>query len=299
VNKDRRPDVVVANWRSSSISVLLVSAPSGPIDHFKCYKTMERKRVCEGDLGAQCKTDADCAAVGGPCLGFPQGVRAHLADQFEEGLVNVKKPIELCTPVDKDGGGIRDPETHLEAYRIERAKGELPHARRTVVVQDQFGLRVLGTIKEDRLLVPTSKSLSGPVGLPSSDLDHFKCYGARELKNVCTGDFSTKCKADADCAAVGGICNLGFPKGVTVTLADQFETTPVEVRKPKLLCLPVDKNGEGIANPVGHLLCYGIERSDGLKHTPVGGIHTNNQFGPGVLSTIKEELLCVPAVKNP
>jgi hypothetical protein len=60
------------------------------------------------------------------------------------------------------------------------------------------------------------------------------------------------------------------------SLGDQFTVDPklFDVRKPKALCVPVDKNGEGIE----------------------GQIHTANSFGQERLDTKKEYVLCVPAL---
>jgi len=215
----------------------------------------------------------------------------------------VKKPKSLCTPADKNGEGVMDPLLHLKRYQIKPSKVvvQLPHARQTIGTQDQYGQHILQTIKEESLLVPTLKSLSGPAGVPTADHDHYKCYKAKELKKLCTGDLTTPCKVDGDCAGVGGTCYLGFPKGVQARLVDQFEDKVYDVKKPKLFCLPVDKNGEGIRNPVDHLTGYQIKVAAGEPlHLPVSGIHLNNRnYGPEVVTTIKEEYLFVPSLKNP
>lgn len=65
----------------------------------------------------------------------------------------------------------------------------------------------------------------------------------------------------------------------------------------RFLCNPVDKNGEGIKTPSGHLLCYRVKAA--VDHTKVIGlINTANQFGIETMDTRKEELLCVPALKE-
>jgi hypothetical protein len=82
--------------------------------------------------------------------------------------------------------------------------------------------------------------------------------------------------------------------------ATQFETRLYDVKKPKRLCAPVDKNSEGVTSSIAHLMCYQVKVAKGHpKVTPVVGvIHTQNQFGAGRLDTQKEEELCVPATKN-
>jgi hypothetical protein len=86
-----------------------------------------------------------------------------------------------------------------------------------------------------------------------------------------------------------------------VSVVDQFQTRMYDVDKPRRLCVPVDKNGEGLVNAAAHLMCYKVKPASGEpKHTRVlGQIHTENQFGALRLDTVKEEELCVPAEKNP
>ncbi len=169
---------------------------------------------------------------------------------------------------------------------------------------------------------------------------HF-CHVPKELgrvrvrKKVCEDDPAVRCKSDEDCV---GVCNLGFPKGIQVTVGDRF-TDPAklfEVKKPTRLCTPVEKEGVGgelteIQDPDTHLMCYRVVVVKGVcaegspqnaggackkeedcggtkdettfclvqpKHERVAGIHTNNQFGPERLDTIKEEELCLPSVKT-
>ena len=84
-------------------------------------------------------------------------------------------------------------------------------------------------------------------------------------------------------------------------LLDQFEHEVFDVVKPKLFCVPVDKNGEGIANADDHLMGYRIRvPRGGPRHVRVSGVHLNNRdYGGEVVTTIKEELLLVPALNDP
>src|SRR4029450_9736580 len=76
-----------------------------------------------------------------------------------------------------------------------------------------------------------------------------------------------------------------------------FEDRIYDVKKPRHLCVPVDKDGSGITHEGGHLMCYKAKAT--TPHTKVTGqIHTANQFGLGQLDTIKEEELCVPALAH-
>jgi hypothetical protein len=86
-------------------------------DHFLCYKAKTTKET-------------------------PKFVRRKvtLDDQFENGEFTIRKPAGLCNPVDKNGEGIGDPDTHLKGYKIKEARGEPKHVKQTnVQVDNQFG----------------------------------------------------------------------------------------------------------------------------------------------------------------
>lgn len=50
-----------------------------------------------------------------------------------------------------------------------------------------------------------------------------------------------------------------------VKLADQFGDSRGLVGHPVRLCNPVDKNGEGIVNDDGHLVCYAIRTTPAVR----------------------------------
>lgn len=105
-----------------------------------------------------------------------------------------------------------------------------------------------------------------------SDIDHFKCYRV-----------------------------LGRPFQTTVMVSDQFETQPTTLIEPRLICNPVDKNGEGIPDPDNHLTCYTIK--PGAAFTP-REVTTMDQFGQQELRSVrgqcrKRAFLCVPSEVNP
>jgi len=135
--------------------------------------------------------------------------------------------------------------------------------------------------------------------------------------------------SDQDCTAAGllGPC-LRFPDGLQVSLTDQFAAEAADVKKPLELCLPTERNGTAVINPAlhavryraraaagapkhqprtlllhdqfsDHLMIYGIRAMRGQpKHTAVDDVRLDNQFGPGLVSTIKERVLLVPALKE-
>ena len=114
----------------------------------------------------------------------------------------------------------------------------------------------------------------GPDGLAVSLIrdeetapDHYRCYDVKEQTTL--------------------------PRQ-NVTLSDQFLSDEVEVRKAKSLCVPVDKNGEGITDPVYHLTCYDIKKQRDAGYDVV----VSNQFGEQELSVEKGRTLCVPSLKE-
>ena len=195
-----------------------------------------------------------------------------LADQFESSPATVKRPLALCPPLDKNGEGINDPTTHMEAYQIKQTV--VQHVPRIVSTLDQFGSLILKTRKAQLLTVPTNKGLGTvPPPPPAGIADHYKCY---PVKIVPPSPPFTP---------------------VTVTGVDQFENRVYTLDRLRFLCNPVDKNGEGIKTPSGHLLCYRVKTA--VDHTKVIGlINTANQFGVETMDTRREEMLCVPALKE-
>jgi hypothetical protein len=200
-----------------------------------------------------------------------------VVDAIETGTATAEKPKALCPPASSDGQPMHDAVTHEESYQIKTAP---KHSRRTnVEVVDEFGTLRVDTVKPDRLLVPTAKGLgSPPAAPPSGAADHYECYRVKVTP--------------------------GTPKlraGLQASVSDEFQTRTYDVRKPRRLCLAVNKNGEGIAHAVAHLMCYDIKPAPGEpKHAAVVGvIHTLNQFGAGRLDTVSEAELCVPATVVP
>jgi len=194
-------------------------------------------------------------------------------------MASVLKARQLCTPADKNGEGIIDATTHLESYTFRQTT---PHVRQTVATANQFGNLSLTTTKPDTLFVPTAKSLV-PSSPPPPDnnainVDHYKCYKIKVTSGT-----------------------PKFPKGVQATVADQFNAPPklFDVRKPKHLCNPVDKNGEGVKNADAHLVCYQVKGASGQPKHVRRDVLLNNQFGPESATTIKESELCVPTVIGP
>ncbi len=196
-------------------------------------------------------------------------VAVTLVDDVGTASAVVKKPRTLCAPADT-GDGIVDPDTHLAVYQIAAS----PNARQDgVAVTDRFGSLTLDLRTADRLLVPSGKRLDAPADPPAAALDHFSCFKART--------------------------SPGTPKfvPVQVSASDQFQTRVYDVTKPLRLCVPADKNGEGVQNALAAVLCYKAKRATGqpAHERVVGRIHLNDQFGAQRVDTSREKELCVAA----
>jgi hypothetical protein len=69
---------------------------SHDVDHYQCYAV----KLSDGEEK------------------FPNDLRAPVVDQFSQStLYDIQKPTALCNPVDKNGEGIKDLDTHLMCYQ--------------------------------------------------------------------------------------------------------------------------------------------------------------------------------------
>jgi hypothetical protein len=109
---------------------------------------------------------------------------------------------------------------------------------------------------------------------PAAATDHFQCYDAKTAPG--TPNFMPR----------------------DVTLADQFWSRWVTVQKPKALCNPVDKDGEGIHDPTAHLTCYELKEIGGQPPFQRRDVLVEDQFGRLILSVEKAQTLCVPSEKD-
>src|SRR5207253_1916572 len=148
-----------------------------------------------------------------------------------------------------------------------------------LLVANQFGPLHVDTRRADLLLVPDNKDLTNQPPAPDENtinVNHYKCYRVKVTP--------------------------GTPKFTvtTVNVKDQFiGVTPKSfvLKKMRHLCNAVEKNGEPRKNVDAHLACYQARPAPGQpKHVRQSGVHTNDQFGPEIVGTIKESELCVPSV---
>jgi hypothetical protein len=197
----------------------------------------------------------------------------NLVDQFAETTTTVVRPTRFCNPGDKNGEGIEDPTAHLLCYKVK----EPPMAPVDVIVDNQFGEQALTVTRVEQLCVPATKN---GMGEPSElNIDHFKCYKVKPTNG-----------------------SPAFQEQI-VSLVDQFEMKTTRIIKPRFLCNPVDKNGEGIKNAGGHLTCYRIKDTPGQPKFTGQQITALGQFGEQDLGTFagdcsKAAFVCVPSGKR-
>jgi hypothetical protein len=88
--------------------------------------------------------------------------------------------------------------------------------------------------------VPSSKGLNGTPPPLAEPIDRFKCYRVRRAA------FRMR----------------------NIAVATQFGTSLVDIIRPLHLCVPANKNGEGLADPTDHLMCYSVRAARPTSPTP-------------------------------
>ena len=115
---------------------------------------------------------------------------------------------------------------------------------------------------------------AGSAGKCKSTLSHFQCYRVETAED-----------------------EIEFAP-IPVNLVDQFGETLQILEEPAMLCVPVDKNGEGIQNPVSHLTCYELEDTDDADEFEPLDVAVNDQFGELILTVQEPKFVCVPSTKE-
>jgi len=184
-------------------------------------------------------------------------VDVALDDQFGGGTAAVASPRLFCTPASKNGEPIDDPVTHLTCYDT-TPPGVVPGP---VPILNQFtpAPDILSLEAADMLCAPSTKQIQAP------EPDHYQSYPTTPT--------------------VGA-------EGPVVQIDDQFGSQVTDLGLPIRFLVPVDKNDEGIDDPISHLTCYQI--SDG---SPGPAVISTNQFGAQPLTLGLPESLCVPTEK--
>jgi hypothetical protein len=140
-----------------------------------------------------------------------------------------------------------------------------------VQVTNQFGTIAVDLVRRSLLLVPTAKDLTSPPGPLPPTVDHFQCYLVRRA--------------------------AGAPRFTTITgvaATDQFGSHGLDLRRPKYLCVPANKNDEdptAPSNPQG-LLCYKTKQRVRFgERTPF----IDNQFLADQVEIVRRIEFCVPS----
>lgn len=230
--------VGVAFWCFNNPATISFATDPG-LDHFECYWITHNKT----------------------------SIVVSLVNRFESSTAMLPRARRVCLPADQSG---EDPSApthaeHLLAYEVKRITDMTEFKRMHVNVINEFGTFVVKIIRSNRLLVPSSVSLtSPPPPLSSSTLDDFECY------TVAVGAGSLDDR---------------------VTIEDELGTHQEVIRKVHLLCVPVDENGGGVVNPAAALMCFKT-RLPG----PLRPVFVNNQFGSQKFKKLGHQSdLCVPS----
>ena len=117
----------------------------------------------------------------------------------------------------------------------------------------------------DQVLGSALTDIAGAAG------DHYQCYKAKDLKNP------------------------KFAKQLGVSVADQFTTATIDLKKLDMVCAPTDKNGSGVVDEATHLCCY---KSTGPQLSNAEDVETEDQFGRLQLQLKKSKMLCAPCTKD-
>jgi hypothetical protein len=198
-----------------------------------------------------------------------------LSDQF--GSFDVRDQLtfdRFSTPAEKilpDGTDypIINPVVHMDWWSFRQPVSQ---PARSVIVTDQFGITqwVLGNAVY--LLTPSLKNVQpDSTGGPRPPVwNHYVCY------DVLKGPLVNK----------------------PVTLVDQFGNVQVVVLAARYFCNPAQKLDGGVTYPIvdnnAHLAVYTVQNSQ----PDVYNILTIDQFGFWKTSINRNDLLCVPALKN-
>jgi Mg-chelatase subunit ChlD len=124
-------------------------------------------------------------------------------------------------------------------------------------------------------------------------VDHFKCYSA--APPGAGSDDEDEKDGDNNNSSSNNEDKRSSAQRI-VTLEDQFGAGRASVKRAKLLCNPVDKNGEGISQREFHLVGYGIEPIN--RKFAKRRVEVRNQFGVQILKVGKPDTLLVPSSKS-
>jgi len=206
-------------------------------------------------------------------LGTPfQRKALPLVDQFGANSGVIVAPFEFCNPVDKNGEGIADPESHLMCYKMTSRR----RVSERVVDRDQFGDETLVLASAASLCLPAIKNGQGDLDDLQSRANHYQCYRART-------DSGTDPISPQD-----------------LVLSDQFGSEVEHTtQQTSLHCNPLIEKGteQVLVDPDAHLKCYDITAGSSSPAIPPH-VTVEDQFGEKNLVIGEAIHLCEPAVKT-
>ncbi len=234
---------------------------------------------CPGDsfdFGTQCRTSAGVCDVAESCNGTgpncpPDGFVTGVQCRASAGVCDVAENCDgagaECPPDAFDNGSICRPASD-QCDVAETCDGTNASCPVDSVASD-------GTTCNDGdpSTVADQCTAGSCEGTPlAGNLDAFKCYLSRDLKNP------------------------RFTKIKVATMNDQFQNeVGAEFKKPFLHCNPTDVDGGGIFNADDHLVCYKVKPSR-LAVRP--RMEVSNTFGTIQLEASKSALICLPSSKT-
>jgi len=206
-------------------------------------------------------------------LGTPfQRKSLPLVDQFGANSAVLVAPFEFCNPVDKNGEGIADPESHLMCYKMLSRR----RVSERVVDRDQFGDEALVLASAVSLCLPAIKDGQGDLDDLQSRANHYQCYRARTARG--TDPIPAQ----------------------DVVLSDQFGSEVEHTtQQTSLHCNPVIEKGaeDVLVDLDAHLKCYDITAGASSPAIPPH-VTVEDQFGEKNLVIGEAVQLCEPAVKT-
>jgi hypothetical protein len=224
---------------------------SGPVVvpselHYLCYET-QRQPIAPGQVS--------------------------VTDQFGPSSPQLSQLHKLCNPADKndeDQSAVTNP-NHLDGYPASVTTTQA--AGKKVSITNQFGTITLTIQQALTVMVPSAKSLTGPIAPLASPGDPFICYKVKYT---------------------------GFTTINGVKVEDEF-TTPgsltVNLNGINELCDPASVNnaGQGAAAHATHLLCYNVQNVS--RRSP--SVWINDMFQARKVNVdLHVWELCVPSTKK-
>jgi hypothetical protein len=190
-----RPDRLLVP-AAKNVGTQFPPALAAPIDHYKCYRVRGARTRLSG-ITVQTQFD-------GPVT------------------VDVKRPLHLCTPVDKNGEGIIDSVHHLMCYQVRTR----PQAKRMVSTTNQFEQDTFDIFGIRELCVPAFK-FPGSCGDGIVNAPGEACDGS-PAPQCASGLCATDCTCVPGPAATATVTPSPTPTPTaTATPTPTAEPTPV------------------------------------------------------------------------